>query len=77
MDPEVKRYFQKILSSFCMGLLWMFSIATAGLYFKLALVGKTWFWYNGLFYAYSLLTLALLLRYYYRMWRDADFEHLH
>jgi hypothetical protein len=73
MDPVVKKYFQKIISTFSMGLLWMFSIITAGLYFRLAMVGKSFQWYNGLFYAFFLISLGLLLRYYYRMWRTADF----
>lgn len=74
MDPEVKRYFLKILSTFSMGLLWMFCIATAGFYFKLAMVGKSWQWYNGLFYLVAVLTFALLLRYFYRLWRTPDFQ---
>ena len=73
MDPEVKKYFQKIISSFSMGLLWMFTIITAGLYFKLALVDKSVQWYNWLFYAFFLASLVLLIRYYYRLWRTADF----
>lgn len=75
MDPEVKKYFLKIISSFCMGLLWMFSIVTAGLYFKLALVGKSWLWYNALFYILFFLSFLLLLRYYYRVWRHPGFSH--
>lgn len=73
MEPEVKKYFQKIISSFSMGLLWMFTIITAGLYFKLALVEKSFQWYNGLFYTFFLASLGLLIRYYYRIWRTADF----
>lgn len=68
MDPEVKRFFMKILSTFSMGLMWMFFVATAGFYFKLALVGKSWLWYNIVFYGISLLSLFLLLRYYVRLW---------
>ena len=74
MDPEVKQYFMKNLSSISMGLLWMFSIITAGLYFKLGLVDKEWYWYNGLFYTLSLLSFFLLLRYYYRMWRSTHLD---
>ncbi len=68
MDPEVKRYFLKILSTFSMGLLWMFFVATAGFYFKLAMVGKSWFWYNFLFYGIAFLFFVLLLRYFFRLW---------
>lgn len=73
MDPVVLKYFRKILNSFSMGLLWMFSIITSGFYFKLAMIGKTFQWYNGVFYAFFVLSLALLVRYYYRTWRNPDF----
>lgn len=73
MDPEVKKYFQKIIASFSMGLLWMFSIITAGLYFKLALVERSIQWYNGAFYLFLVASLALLIRFYYRTWRAGGF----
>lgn len=72
MDPEVKKYFLKILNSFAMGLLWMFSITTAGFYFKLALVGKGFQWYNVVFYVFFLVSLGLLIRYYYRVWTRVE-----
>lgn len=50
-------------------------MVTAGLYFELGLVGKGWAWYNALFYAISLLSFLLLLRYYYRVWRQPHYEH--
>ena len=68
MDPEVAKYFRKIISSFGMGLLWMFSIITAGFYFKMAMVGKSFQWYNGLFYIFCGVSFLLLVRYYYRLW---------
>jgi hypothetical protein len=68
MDPEVAKYFRKIISSFGMGLLWMFSIITAGFYFRLAMINKSFQWYNGLFYAFCAVSFLLLIRYYYRMW---------
>lgn len=70
MDPEMKRYFRKIVSSFSLGLLWMLSISTAGLYFGLALFREGIRWYNLLFYALFFLSLAALLRYFYRVWKD-------
>lgn len=72
MDPEVKKYFQKIMSSFGMGLLWMFSAVTAGLYFRLALLEQGFHWYNGLFYLIFAGSFLLLLRYFYRVWRTGE-----
>ncbi|HLG41126.1 MAG TPA: hypothetical protein VI461_15700 [Chitinophagaceae bacterium] len=68
-DPEVKRYFRKIIYSFSYGLMWMMSCVTAGLYFGLAYRKDIPLFYNILFYAGLLLTLILLLRYYYRVWK--------
>jgi cytochrome c biogenesis protein CcdA len=69
MEPEVKKYFRKILNSFGIGFLWMFGIATAGFYFELALVDDTIRWYNYLFYVIFGLTLILLIRFYYKLWK--------
>ena len=67
-DPEVKRYFRKIINSFSMGLLWLAGIATSGIYFQLGMVGNGIRWYHIAFYCFSLVTFLLLLRYYYRIW---------
>ena len=68
-DPEVKRYFRKIIYSFSFGLMWLMSCVTAGLYFGLAYRKDVPVIFNILFYAGLLSTLFLLLRYYYRLWR--------
>src|ERR1041385_1643958 len=36
MDPEVKKYFRKIVYSFSYGMLWLTANVTAGIYFGLA-----------------------------------------
>ena len=41
-DDDVKVFFVKILNSVAMTLLWVLAAVTAGLYFKLALVGFYW-----------------------------------
>ncbi|MDP4262701.1 MAG: hypothetical protein Q8941_09240 [Bacteroidota bacterium] len=69
-DPEIKKYFRKIIYSFSWGLLWLMSSVTAGLYFGLAyrtdipLIG------NILFYFGLAISLGLLLRYYYQTWKN-------
>ena len=67
-DPEVKKYFSKIINSFSWGFLWMFANVTAGLYYGLAHSGDRPFFYTIIFYIVSVLTLILLLRYLYRIW---------
>lgn len=69
MDPQVKMYFRKIMKSFSAGLLWMLVFVTAGLFFKLGHVSSGWHWYNALFYGLLVLSLLLLLRFFYRVWK--------
>lgn len=73
MDPEVKKYFRKILNSFFAGLLWLFVLVTSGLYFQLALFDGKLQWYNYLFYAFSLFSFLFLIRFYYKTWKE-DFR---
>lgn len=70
MDPEIAKYFKKILNSFSMGLIWMLAASIFGLYFGLALFNDSLQWYNVVFYICFLLSLAGLLWYFYRVWRD-------
>lgn len=69
MDPEMKRYFRKILSSFSWGAMWLITISTLGIFFQLGFVAAGFKWYNILFYLILIGSLALLLRYYYKMWK--------
>jgi FtsH-binding integral membrane protein len=67
-DPEVKRYFRKIINSFSYGLLWMIAVSTAGIYFKLGMADERPLYAVILFYVLAVAGLALLLRYYYKVW---------
>jgi len=68
MDPEVRKYFRKIINSFSACLFWLLSVVTAGLFFHLGFVDEGLKWYNLVFYFLFLLTFAALLRYLYRLW---------
>jgi hypothetical protein len=68
-DPEIKKYFRKILYSFSFGLLWMIANITAGIYYGLAYKSNRPFIFTILFYMGLVLSLAFLLRYYYRTWK--------
>jgi hypothetical protein len=69
MDPEMRRYFRKIMSSFSWGAMWLISISTLGIFFQLGFVAEGFKWYNILFYVILIGSLVMLLRYYYKMWR--------
>ena len=70
IDPEVKRYFKKIINSFSLFLLWMLAVSTAGFYYDLASFHGHVAWYNLTFYVVSFLLLLLFLRFLYKTWKD-------
>ncbi|MCW3074990.1 MAG: hypothetical protein JWP69_2059 [Flaviaesturariibacter sp.] len=70
LDPQTKRYFKKILSSFFTGIFWMLLMSTLGLYFRMAIVDEALRWYNVIFYILFAGSLVWLVRYYYRMWKE-------
>jgi len=70
MEPEVRRFLQKIVVTISVGLLWML-INT--------LVGIKWGWAffeegvqlgNIIFYIWLIGSLTLLLRYYWKIWKE-------
>lgn len=68
-DPEVKLFFLRILRAVSWGLIWMLTVATAGIYFKLAFFGSVPAWASVLYYVLSAATLFFLLRYIVRNWK--------
>lgn len=69
MDPEVKRFFRKIMATVGAGLLWFMLMATTGLYLRMGYFVNGWDAYNGIFYFVFLVTLILLIRFFFRIWR--------
>ena len=68
MDPEVKRYFRRIINSFSIASMWLLTVSTAGLYFRLAIVNDGISWYHILFYILAAGSFVLLLAYLYKTW---------
>jgi hypothetical protein len=69
MDPEVKKYFRKIMNSFSLGLLWMLIFSTAGLFMGLGIIRNGLQWYNILFYIIAIASFIGLLFYFYKVWK--------
>jgi len=69
-DKEIKKYFRKILYSISWGLIWLMSLLTLGIYFKLAFIGKNPIGYNILFYSFLVCSLVALIYYYIRVWKE-------
>jgi hypothetical protein len=68
-DPEVRKYFRKVLNSISIGLLWMMVMVFLGLYKGWAYVYGRMDVYNIIFYIFLAVSLAVLIRYYYRLWK--------
>lgn len=69
-DPDVKQFFLRILNSVALGLMWILAAATAGLYYELGYAGNKPVTYTVIFYIVAVATLALLLRYLARTWKN-------
>jgi hypothetical protein len=69
-DKEIKKYFRKILYSISWGLIWLLSLLTIGIYYKLAFIGKNPIGYNIFFYSFFVVSLAALISYYLRVWKE-------
>lgn len=70
MDPEVTKYFKKIINSLFAGLMWLFINITAGIYFELAYSKRYSSFVHILFFAWLILSLVLLLWYLYKVWHN-------
>jgi len=69
-DPDIKKFFLKVLNSLFLGLLWLMAASTGGIYYGLAFTTGKPVIYNILFYIGLLISLFFLLRYYYLTWKD-------
>ena len=67
-DPDVKRYFRKILNSFAVFATWLLFISTLGLAFRMGHVNGSWQWKNTIFYGLVLVSFSFLLFFLYRVW---------
>jgi uncharacterized protein with PQ loop repeat len=68
-DPDVKQFLIKILNSISLVLLWMIACATAGIYFQFGYTNGKPVIYTIIFYAAMAVTLFLLLRQLYKIWK--------
>ncbi len=69
-DPDVKKYFVRILNTISIGLFWMMASVTAGIYFKLGYRTDRPLIWVILFYIILVASLAGLIRYFYKIWKN-------
>jgi hypothetical protein len=70
-DPEIKKYFLRIIKSVSMGLMWLMACIAAGLYYELAYTGSgTPLIYVIIYYLCAAASFVWLLIYLYRLWKN-------
>ena len=69
VEPDIRKYFIRILNSIALGFLWLFGSFTAGIYFGFGYRGQKPMLYVVVFYLLCVIGLLALLRYYYRVWK--------
>lgn len=68
MEPEIKAFLKKVAQTLFGGLLWMTINATVGIMFGLGFPEGSVGIENIIFYVWLILSLGLLLYWYYKMW---------
>ena len=68
MDPEVKQYFRKIISSLLLGVLWLIFVLAMGFFFDLGTLKYGLDIYNIVFYSLALISFIFLMRFYKKTW---------
>lgn len=69
MEPEIKAFLVRVAQTVFMGLLWMAVNSTLGIMFDLAFIHEKISLANILFYVWFVISLALLLWFYIRLWK--------
>jgi membrane protein DedA with SNARE-associated domain len=72
MEPEVRRFLQKVVWTLSGALVWLTVNMFLGIYKGLAFPEQGITLWNMLYYCFSLLTLILLIIYFFRLWKNED-----
>lgn len=67
-EPDVKKFFARIVNSMAIGLLWLFINSTIGIAFNFAFFEGVPTIGNYIFYAWFIISFILLLLYYKKKW---------
>jgi len=68
-DPEIKKYFRKIMATFFAGFMWLLLNILAGMYFGLAYTNGKVSIATIIYYILSTIGLAFLIWYFYKLWK--------
>ena len=68
MDPEVKQYFRKIISSLLLGVIWLIFVLGMGFFFDLNSIGARIDIFKIVYYSLALISFIFLIRFYIKTW---------
>ena len=66
-DPEIKRYFKRILNTVSIGLVWLIFFMTLGIYLRMAYAGPITI--RVIYWVLALTTFFFLIRYFRKVWK--------
>lgn len=69
MEPDIKNFLSKVMSSLSMGMLWLLLNTTIGIGFNYAFFEKNPSPGNYVFYAWFIISLVLLILYFRKKWK--------
>ena len=68
-DPDVSKFFVRIINAIAVTIIWMLTASTVGLYAGLAVPGQYPFWVTILYYSFLIVSFILLARFLRANWR--------
>jgi len=69
MEPDIKNFLSKVMSSLSIGMLWLLINTTAGIGFNYAFFEKKPSLGNYIFYAWFIVSLFFLVLYFRKKWK--------
>jgi hypothetical protein len=76
MEPEIREFFRRIVSSLSLLILWMIINLTLGIRLNLAFIETKIRWYNIVFYIWLTASLVVLIWLCLKIWQK-PIENLH
>ena len=68
-DPDVSKFFVRIINAIAVTIIWMLTASTVGLYAGLAVPGQYPVWVTILYYLFLIVSFILLARFLRANWR--------
>jgi hypothetical protein len=69
MEPGIKEFFRRLVTTISLLVLWMAINIAIGIQYGYGFFEDKIHWYNIVFYAWALLSLAALIWFYVRLWK--------